>query len=177
MPARSAEPDPVIETDRLVLRRFAAHDLDAYHALLAHPEVARWLMPMETRDEALRNMAMMEGFWRLRGASMMAVTLRGSGALIGRCGPWRPDILGDEVEVGWTIAPDHQGQGYATEAAGAAIAWAAEAFGVTQVVHMIEDRNTASQAVARRLGSVRTDRVITHPLVGPIPIWTHDIKG
>lgn len=167
--------DPIITTDRLVLRRFEASDLDAYHAIFSHPDVARWLLPMETRDEAMRNMAMVEGFWQLRGTSMMAVCLAETGALIGRCGPWHPEVLdGREVEVGWAFSPDHQCRGYATEAARAATAWAFDRFGLARVIHLIKDDNAASQAVARRIGSTRTDETVHHTLAGEIAIWAQE---
>lgn len=167
--------EPVITTDRLVLRRFEASDLDRYHAIFSHPDVARWLMPMETRDEAMRNMAMVEGFWQLRGASMMAVVLRRTGELVGRCGPWHPEVLGGrEVEVGWALDPDHRGQGYAAEAAEAATAWAFDRLAPARVIHLVKDDNAASQAVARRIGSRRTDETVHHTYAGVIPIWAQE---
>ena len=167
--------DPIITTERLVLRRFEDSDLDAYFALLSHPDVSRWLLPIATREEALRNMAMMEGFWALRGSAMMAVVLRETGALIGRCGPWRPEIAGGvDSEVGWALHPDHRGHGYATEAAGAATAWAFAALKPRRVVHMIVPENTASQAVASRIGSVRTGETVAHPAADRIEIWAQE---
>ena len=167
--------EPILTTDRLILRRFGADDLDRYHAIFSHPEITRWLLPLSTLDEAMRNMAMIEGFWQLRGTSMMAVVRREDGLLIGRCGPWHPEILeGREIEVGWAFAPDAQGQGYATEAARAAIAWATDSFAPRRIVHLIKDDNTASQAVARRLGSRRTDETVHHTIAGEIALWAQE---
>ena len=167
--------DPVITTERLILRRFEDTDLDAYFALLSHPEVSRWLLPIRTREEALRNMAMMEGFWALRGSAMMAIVRRDSGAMIGRCGPWRPEIAeGRDIEVGWALHPDHRGSGFATEAARAATDWAFAALKPPRIVHMIVPENAASQAVAARIGSRRTGDTVAHPAAESIEIWAQE---
>ena len=167
--------DPIITTDRLILRRFEDADLDAYFALLSHPKVSRWLLPVRTREEAMRNMAMMEGFWALRGSAMMAIIRRDSDALIGRCGPWRPEIAeGRDIEVGWALHPDHQGFGFATEAAQAATDWAFGALTPPRIVHMIAAENTASQAVAARIGSRRTGETVPHPAAERIEIWAQE---
>ena len=57
------------------------------------------------------------------------------------------------TEVGWGIVRDRCGLGYATEAATAAIDWAFDALGWSEVIHVIDVGNAASQAVARKLGS------------------------
>ena len=169
---------PIITTDRLVLRRFEAADLDRYHAIFSHPDVARWLLPLDSRDEAMWNMAMIEGFWQLRGTSMMAVVRREDGELIGRCGPWHPEILdGREIEVGWAFDPAHQGQGYATEAASAAVRWATDRFAPARVIHLIKDDNAASQAVARKIGSARTDETVHHAIAGEIAVWAQETRA
>ena len=167
--------DPIITTERLILRRFEASDHDAYHAIFAHPEVERWLLPVASREESFRHMAMLEGFWHLRGTSMMAVERREDGKLIGRCGPWHPPLAeGREIEVGWTIAPEEQRRGYAAEAARASMAWAFERFAPARIVHMIDDENTASQGVARKIGSTPTDETVTHHIAGEIRLWAQE---
>ena len=57
------------------------------------------------------------------------------------------------TEVGWGLIPAAQGKGYAVEGSTAAIDWAFDALGWTDVIHCIDPANTASQAVAKRLGS------------------------
>jgi RimJ/RimL family protein N-acetyltransferase len=56
-------------------------------------------------------------------------------------------------EVGWGIARDFRGKGYAVEAARAAIDWSFATFELDSIIHCIDRENTASQAVARRLGA------------------------
>jgi RimJ/RimL family protein N-acetyltransferase len=66
-------------------------------------------------------------------------------------GPGWAFASGDEI--GWTLAREGWGKGYATEAATAAIDWAFANLGWTRIIHCIAPTNTASQAVAKRLGS------------------------
>ena len=56
-------------------------------------------------------------------------------------------------EVGWGIASDFRGKGFAVEAARAAIDWSFATFEIDQIVHCIDRENSASQAVARKLGA------------------------
>jgi RimJ/RimL family protein N-acetyltransferase len=55
--------------------------------------------------------------------------------------------------VGWGIAKEFRGKGYAVEAARAAIDWSFATFELDKIVHCIDPENGASQAVARRLGA------------------------
>jgi len=91
------------------------------------------------------------GHWALRGYGKWAVERRDSGEWIGRVGLWNPpDWPG--VEVGWTLVRAAWGQGYATEAATAAIGWAWANLGCERLVSLIEPGNAASFRVAERLG-------------------------
>lgn len=67
-------------------------------------------------------------------------------------GPWRPEGW-PGPEVGWSLVRDAWGKGYATEGATAAIDWAFEHLGWSDVIHCIVPENVNSQKVAQRLGS------------------------
>jgi RimJ/RimL family protein N-acetyltransferase len=87
--------------------------------------------------------------------------------------PWVPEGW-PGTEVGWGLIADAQGQGYATEAATAAIDWAFDQRGWTEVVHCIDPHNAPSIAVATRLGS----SLLRRGVVAPAPIVaTWDIYG
>jgi RimJ/RimL family protein N-acetyltransferase len=94
----------------------------------------------------------MAGAWALHGYAMFSVVEKASGDWIGRIGPWVPEGW-PGTEVGWGLIPAAQGHGYAVEAATAAIDWAFDHLGWTDVIHCIDPANTPSQAVARKLGS------------------------
>jgi RimJ/RimL family protein N-acetyltransferase len=94
----------------------------------------------------------MAGAWSMQGFAMFSVIEKASGRWVGRVGPWQPESW-PGTEVGWGIVRDRWRLGYATEAATAAIDWAFDTLGWSDVIHVIDVDNVGSQAVARSLGS------------------------
>lgn len=164
-------PGPTLETERLILRPTADADFDAWAEYMAHP-VTRFIGGPQRRPVAWRAFASMAGAWVVQGFAMFSVIEKSSGRWVGRLGPWVPDGW-PGTEVGWGVIPEAQGKGYAVEGASAAIDWAFDALGWTDVIHCIDPENTASQAVARRLGSVnRGPGRMPAPFESfPIDIW------
>src|ERR1700733_10145566 len=147
---------PVLETDRLRLRQWREADIAPNTAMLADPASGRFITadgkPVTDAFVGWRNAAIMAGHWLLHGAGMFVVEEKSTGKFAGRVGPWAPqDWPG--FEIGWGIAREFRGKGYAVEAARAAIDWAFASFESDQVIHCIDRENTASQGVARRLGA------------------------
>jgi RimJ/RimL family protein N-acetyltransferase len=143
-----------LETERLILRPIdPERDFDGWARAMADERTVRYLgsKPM-SRPESWRNMAMVMGHWAIRGYGFFSVEERGSGVWVGRVGPWYPDGW-PAPEVGWAIAPEFQGQGYATEAARASVRFAIAELGWRQVIHVILPGNAASIAVAEKVGS------------------------
>ena len=147
---------PVIETARLMLRPWRASDIAANTAMLSDPDTARFItpdhQPITSELKGWRNAAVIAGHWALHGFGMFAVEEKSSGRYIGRVGPYYPPEW-PGFEVGWGIAKECRGQGYAVEAARAAIDWVFASFTVERIIHCIDPVNFASQAVARRLGA------------------------
>jgi RimJ/RimL family protein N-acetyltransferase len=154
-----AQPNgPVIETERLKLRPWRGADIEPNTAMLADPASGRFITadgkPVTDAFIGWRNAAIMAGHWVLHGVGMFVVEEKSSGKFAGRVGPWRPqDWPG--FEIGWGIASEFRGKGYAVEAAGAMIDWAFATFEIDEIIHCIDRENVASQAVARRLGAER----------------------
>jgi RimJ/RimL family protein N-acetyltransferase len=142
----------IVETDRLLLRRFRESDLDAYADMLGDAEVTRYLggKPM-SRAEAWRHMAMVIGHWQLRGYGFWAVEERASGVMVGRVGCWYPEGW-PGVEVGWTLRRAFWGRGFATEAARASLDYAFNELGQDHMISLIQPENAGSVRVAERLG-------------------------
>ena len=141
-----------IETERLLLRPTAAEDFEGWAALMADASSARHIGGPQPRAVAWRGFLAMAGAWTIQGFGMFSVIERSSGRWIGRLGPWQPEGW-PGPEVGWGLLRDAWGRGYATEGAAAAIDWAFDVLGWTEVIHTIDPDNVASQAVACRLGS------------------------
>lgn len=141
-----------IETPRLILRPIAREDFDAWAAFMADEESARFIGGAQPRAAAWRGFLTMAGAWTMQGFSMFSVIEKASGRWIGRIGPWMPEGW-PGTEVGWGLAREATGKGYAIEAASAAIDWAFDHLGWNDVIHCIESANVNSAAVAARLGS------------------------
>jgi RimJ/RimL family protein N-acetyltransferase len=146
-----ADGGPKLETARLILRPTAAEDFDAWAALMAD-DASHFIGGPQARSVAWRGFISVAGAWAIQGYSMFSVIEKASGLWVGRVGPWVPEGW-PGTEVGWAVAKHAYGKGYATEAATAAIDWAFETLGWTDVIHCIDPENVASQRVAERLGS------------------------
>ena len=148
---------PELKTERLLLRAFRDGDLDAMAAMSADPDVMRYLGDGRTfdRDDAWRQMAMFVGHWSLRGFGNWAVQELDSGAYVGRVGLDYPEGWPGR-ELGWVLAREHWGKGYATEAARAALAHALGTLGWPRTISLIYRDNARSIRVAERL-SARLD--------------------
>jgi RimJ/RimL family protein N-acetyltransferase len=142
-----------LETPRLVLRPPLPEDFDGFATFQGDAETMRFLgSDAQPRSVAWRNFLTMAGAWAIQGFGMFSVIEKETDRWVGRVGPWRPEGW-PGTEVGWGILRDRCRQGYATEAAAAAIDWAFDRLGWTEVIHVIDVGNVASQGVARKLGS------------------------
>jgi RimJ/RimL family protein N-acetyltransferase len=153
----------VITTERLRLRPLTEADADWWVRLHADNEVNRFVGSY-TREQAAARLRDIQQQWTQRGHGLCAVELRGTGQTIGRCGLNWWEQFG-ETEIGWTIARTHWRRGYATEAAQAVLAWGFGSLELKQITAMIHHGNTASSAVAQRLGftPLREDTVLNRP--------------
>jgi RimJ/RimL family protein N-acetyltransferase len=165
---------PRLETERLVLRGLTAGDFEKLAEFMADPDVARYLSgePL-TRADTWRSLAVALGHWQLRGYGVWAVERKSDGAFIGRVGMINPEGW-PGLEVGWTLGQPYWGQGYASEAARAALDYAFLTQPVERIISCIDPGNAASQAVARRLGETKGELRMLH-IAGkdfPADIWS-----
>ncbi|MGE0829743.1 MAG: GNAT family N-acetyltransferase [Hyphomonadaceae bacterium] len=145
---------PRLETSRLILRGWKAEDFAPFAAMMAEPEVSRFLTvdgrPLDAAT-AWRSLAVFVGHWSLRGFGLFAVEEKASGQFVGRVGPWRPEGW-PGLELGWGLSRAHWGKGYAFEAARAAGDWAFNTLEADHLISLIHADNIASQNLATRLG-------------------------
>jgi RimJ/RimL family protein N-acetyltransferase len=169
----SSRIDTVIETGRLILRvpRFP-DDFEAWCAFMADEEVAQYIGKAQKPSQVWRGIATMIGSWHMVGFAMFSVIEKSSGRWIGRVGPWQPGGW-PGPEVGWGIARDVWGKGYALEAATAAMDFAVDELGWTDIIHTINPANLASQKLAARLGSVNRGpgRMPAPFEAEPVDVW------
>jgi len=164
---------PVVETARLVLRANRAEDLDEAVAMWGDPQVVRFVggRPF-SREEVWARLLRYLGHWSLAGYGFWSLHERATGRFVGEVGmaDFKRDIAVDfqgAPEAGWVLAPWSHGNGYATEAMTAVLAWGAAA-GHPRTVCLIDQDNAASLRVAGKLGYrelARTDYKGTPALV------------
>lgn len=162
----------VLETGRLRLRPWRAEDAARHAEMLADPDSVRFITPdgkPQDANGAWRTMCSIVGHGVLRGYTMFAVEEKASGLWVGRIGPWYPEGW-PGIELGWGLHPAVRGRGYATEGARAALDWMFGTLGLNEVISLIKPENTASIAVARRLGQSHA-RNWTHPFAGPVHVY------
>jgi len=144
---------PALETARLRLRQFRASDLDAYARITCDAETMRYIARGEPydRDEAWRSLGYLLGHWQMRGYGLWAAEEKQSGALIGRIGLYRPEGW-PGLEVGWLVARERWGEGFATEGARVALDYAFTVLRAPRAISAIAPENAASIRVAEKLG-------------------------
>ena len=150
-------PDTRIETQRLILRSWRAEDLEDFTRLHGNPQTMRDHGVTLTPEDSARKLRDYRAQYDQHGIIRWAVTSH-TGAFLGYTGiyPNGDDHpLGAHGDIGWRFLPQHWGQGYATEAARAALAHAFEQAGMCEVLAYTEAENTASQAVIARLPFTR----------------------
>lgn len=143
-----------LQTDRLILRRWKDSDLEPWAAMNADPEVREHLGEVMTREQSDGSVARFLEEYDARGYGWLAVEVRETGAFIGFAGL---DEVDEEmpftgVEIGWRLAREAWGRGYATEAARAILAFAFDTLALPEVLALTTATNTRSQAVMKRLG-------------------------
>ena len=147
-----------LRTDRLIMRRWRDEEREPFAALVSDPEVQRYFPAPLSREEADAFVDQVQAEFDERGWSLWALEVAGTGRFIGYTGleiPSFEEHFTPAVEVGWRLARDAWGQGYATEAARAAVAFGFGELGLDEIVSFTVPHNAPSRAVMVRLGMTR----------------------
>jgi ribosomal-protein-alanine N-acetyltransferase len=149
----------VLETDRLLLRRFTPSDIDDLTHVYANPETMRFFGGPHTREQAEDEIT-----WCLEqyernvttggcGPAFWATIRKADGCFIGRCG-LLPQLVEDkaEAEVAYMIARPYWDQGFGTEAARAIKDWGFRHYKFPRLISLIDPGNVRSIRVAEKNG-------------------------
>jgi RimJ/RimL family protein N-acetyltransferase len=140
-----------LATERLLLRPATLDDLDAWLAISRDAEEAWFGAPSSTEDDARANLTRHMSHREHHGFGLCAVELRPRHEMIGVAGLTHLDE-GPEIEVGYRFLKRHWGQGYATEAARASIAFGFDELGLDRIVAVTLPTNHASRRVMEKCG-------------------------
>ncbi len=147
-------------TERLRLRRWSDADRGPFAALNADPEVMEFLPAPLTRAESDAFVDRIEGTFDQLDYGVWALEELATGAFVGYTGLWPATFAAPftpAVEVGWRLARAAWGQGYASEAARAAVADGFGRLGLDEIVSFTAAVNVRSRAVMERIGMVRDE--------------------
>ena len=147
--------------ERLLLRPFEPDDVAAAHRVYSDPRVMRWVGsgPVVRRAQTEAMLAGYIAHQRRYGFSFWAVIERASGELIGDAGLYTRI---EQVELGYTLARQHWGKGYGTEAAALCVQAAFDSLRLAQLEALVRPENTASAAVVKKLGFEDCGRAVVH---------------
>jgi RimJ/RimL family protein N-acetyltransferase len=149
---------PQLRTDRVVLRRWRAADLDPFSRINADADVMEFFPRPLARHESAALIARFETGFVQRGYGLWALEIPGRASLAGFVGlqpveatmPFAP-----AVEIGWRLGRAHWGKGFATEAAREAMRFAFEQIELPSLVSFTAFANERSRHVMERVGMTR----------------------
>ena len=164
-----------LQGPRVTLRPWRADDVESFALMNADPRVMEFLPALLSRDEAAQMIARAQGAIEERGWGMWALQV--DGRCIGFTGlgiprfdaPFMPC-----VEVGWRLAHDAWGRGYATEAAQLALRYGFDELHLAEIVSYTTVNNLRSRRVMERLGMTRDPADdFLHPSMAAHPLQPH----
>jgi len=149
---------PQLETERLILRPHRAEDFPDCSAMWRDPQVLRYTIGREsTPQQTWQRLLAYRGHWSLLGFGYWAIECKSSRRYIGELGfaDFHRDIeprIDGVPEIGWALAPQAHGRGYATEALHTVIEWGDRHFSDRRTVCIIHRDNAPSVHLARKFG-------------------------
>lgn len=144
-----------VTTERLLLRQWREEDLAPFARLNADPRVMEYFPKLQTREESDESVKRVAEHIQQYGWGFWAASLLETGEFIGFIGlqpvPFQAAFT-PAVEIGWRLAFEHWGKGYATEGAKAALQYGFEKLHLQDIVSFTATGNMRSRAVMERIG-------------------------
>lgn len=165
---------PTLRTERLILRPWREEDLEPFAALNDDPKVMEYFPAHLSRAESDAMAERIRTHFERESFGLWAVEVPGVAPFIGFTGLQKPSFM-PVVEVGWRLAHEYWGAGYATEAARASLEWGFANLELDEIVAMVVPTNRRSQRVMEKLGMTRDPNAdFDHPrIVEGSPVRRH----
>ncbi|SHG75430.1 GNAT family N-acetyltransferase [Flavobacterium johnsoniae] len=150
-------PFPVIETERLLLRRITNDDVNEVFELRSNPETMKFIPRPLVKDneDALLHIAMIEEKIETNIGINWAITLKGNPKLLGIIGYYRMQPENYRAEIGYMLSPDFHGKGIIPEAVNALLKYGFENLKLHSIEAVIDPENYASEKVLQKCGFVK----------------------
>ena len=157
-----------METQRLKLRQWIASDRKPFSKLNADPQVMEYFPDVLSETESNATADIIESLIGENGWGFWAVELKANNAFIGFVGLHSPRVelpFNPCIEIGWRLSKQYWGNGYATEAAQAALNYGFEHLKLDEIVSFTSVVNRPSQAVMRKINMTNTNENFMHPSI------------
>jgi [ribosomal protein S5]-alanine N-acetyltransferase len=165
----------MIQTERLTIRPLLMHDLHILAQILADPDTMLYVGGPKKRHEAREQLHRWMTDYEKDGYGFMALLDRYEETLIGYGGFLHQVVEGKKyIELGYCIAKEYWGQGYATEAARALKKYGLHSLGFSELISIVHKNNIASQRVSSKIGMT----LLTETTIDSNPCYIyHCLKG
>lgn len=147
--------DYAIETERLILRPWCEEDLDPFFQLNADPRVMEFFPSVKSYEETAEEFRLIRGSFETNGWGFWAASLIESSQFIGFIGLKNVGFTANftpAVEIGWRLAYEYWGKGYATEGAKASLQYGFETLHLNEIVSFTAVNNMRSRRVMEKIG-------------------------
>jgi ribosomal-protein-alanine N-acetyltransferase len=150
-------PFPVIETERLILRRITNDDVNEVFELRSNPETMKYIpRPLvKTTEDALEHVAMIEEKITSNIGINWGITLKGDSRVLGIIGYYRMQPENYRAEIGYMLLPEYHGKGIIPEAVNRLIAYGFNDLKLHSIEAVIDPENFASEKVLQKCGFVK----------------------
>jgi RimJ/RimL family protein N-acetyltransferase len=154
-----------LETDRLLLRQWCPADSLPFAKLNTDPKVMEFYPTMLYREASDAFADRLQTLIEKQGWGLWAVEVKGTQQFIGYVGLHVPtaDLPFNPWEIGWRLAYEHWGKGYAPEAARVVLQFGFESLNLVEIVSFTALSNLRSQRVMEKIGMQRSPETFQHP--------------
>ena len=156
----------MLKTTRLLLRQWTEDDFRPFSKLCSDKDVMQFFPKLQTQDESFKMAAKIQSLISERGWGLWAVEIPVQHPFIGFVGLHIPKSnmpFSPCVEIGWRLARQHWGRGYATEAAKEALKFAFDTLSLNEVVSFTTLANERSLSVMQKIGMHDSNENFMHP--------------
>jgi ribosomal-protein-alanine N-acetyltransferase len=159
----------LFETERLRFREWLPKDAEPFAALNADPIVMEYFPKILSREESDAFIARIEESFRTNGFDIFAVEEKQNGDFIGFIGFSRPrfkESFTPCIEIGWRLAKEYWGNGYATEGAKGCLDHGFKTLGLDEIYSFTATTNLRSERVMQKIGMKKIGE-FNHPSLDP----------
>ena len=150
-------PFPILETDRLILRRVDNTDVNEIFSMRSNAETMKYIpRPLVTNnEEALEHIALLDSGIEKNEAINWAITFKGENKLLGIIGFYRTKFEDFRSEIGYMLLSENHGKGIASEAVERALDYGFNKMNLHSIEAVIDPRNNASERVLQKNGFLK----------------------